>query len=50
MTEQQVLDCGWGEPESVNRTVTARRKSEQWVYGDGSYLYLDNGVLTAIQN
>lgn len=50
MTAQLVKDCGWGEPTSINRTVTAHRISEQWVYREGSYLYFDNGKLTTIQN
>ena len=40
----------WGEPESVNRTTTQSGTREQWVYGDGQYLYFTNGRLTAIQN
>jgi hypothetical protein len=50
MTAKQVLESSWGKPESVNRTTTASSVNEQWVYGGGSYLYFDNGVLTAIQN
>lgn len=50
MTSQMVLDCGWGEPDNVNRTRTAGRVHEQWVYSDGTYLYFDNGKLTAIQD
>jgi len=50
MTTKQVLESSWGKPESVNRTTTARSVNEQWVYGGGSYLYFDDGVLTAIQN
>ena len=51
MTAGQVLtNSSWGSPNSINRTVTARRTSEQWVYGNGNYLYFSNGVLTAIQN
>ena len=51
MTAKQVLEeSNWGKPKRVNRTTTARGTSEQWVYGDGNYLYFENGVLTAIQN
>jgi len=49
MTADEVKQSSWGRPESVNRTITARGTHEQWVYG-GSYLYFDDGVLTAIQN
>jgi hypothetical protein len=52
MTEQDVLDSSWGRPTSVNRTTTAHGTHEQWVYGNAhnGYLYLDNGILTSIQN
>jgi hypothetical protein len=51
MSPEQVRNgSSWGKPLSVNNTITAGRKSEQWVYGDGQYLYFVNGVLTAIQN
>ena len=50
MTWRQAMYCGWGRPQHVNRTTTASRVSEQWVYPNGSYLYFDNGLLTAIQN
>lgn len=51
MTADQVL-AAWGKPTDVNRTTTAVGSSEQWVYGDldASYVYLDNGVVTTIQN
>ena len=50
MTARQVRECGWGVPLSVNRTITARSIREQWVYGTGQYLYIDDGRLTAIQD
>lgn len=49
MKEKQAL-LAWGLPKRVNRTTTARGSSEQWVYESGSYLYLDNGIVSAIQN
>jgi hypothetical protein len=48
MTAEQVRKSSWGKPKSINETITARGKHEQWVYG-GGYLYLENGVLTSIQ-
>lgn len=39
----------WGAPQEINRTTTAGHVNEQWVYVRG-YLYLDNGILTAIQD
>lgn len=39
----------WGEPVSKNETITSGRRFEQWVYKNDSYLYFENGLLTAIQ-
>lgn len=50
MTAEDVLASSWGRPERVNRTISARGTSEQWVYGGRNYLYFENGVLTTIQN
>lgn len=55
MTPDKVkTETNWGSPSSVNRTITARGESEQWVYrgamGKSQYLYFVNGKLTAIQN
>ena len=44
----EMVRLAWGAPDEINRTTTAFGIREQWVYGD-QYLYLDNGVLTAIQ-
>lgn len=48
MTAQQVRQA-WGEPDSINRTQSGAGTSEQWVYGLGYYVYLENGRVTAIQ-
>lgn len=51
MTRDQVINgTNWGKPQKVNRTTTRYGTSEQWVYGDGNYLYFEDGVLTSIQN
>ena len=51
MTPKQVIEkTSWGKPHHINTTTTSRSVSEQWVYGDGNYLYFENGKLTAIQN
>ena len=44
----EMARLAWGEPTTVNTTITSRGKSEQWVY-ESSYLYLTNGSVTAIQ-
>ena len=45
-----IKKSSWGKPKEINRTTTKYGSHEQWVYGDGNYLYLDNGVVTSIQN
>jgi hypothetical protein len=50
MSQQEVLMSSWGRPENINRTTTASRTHEQWVYPGNQYLYFDDGRLTAIQN
>jgi len=48
MTAEQAR-FSWGKPDEVNVTITGGARHEQWVYGGRSYLYFDDGVLTAIQ-
>lgn len=50
MTAQEVKDSQWGSPEKINKTTTAYTIHEQWVYSGYRYIYLDNGIVTAIQN
>ncbi len=45
---KEMCKLSWGEPKSINQTITSGRKSEQWVYSD-NYLYFKNGLLTTIQ-
>lgn len=55
MTARQVQEA-WGRPRDINTTINAYGRSEQWVYRCGvhrhlvSYLYLDDGILTSIQD
>ena len=37
-----------GEPIKINKTISAGRNSEQWVY-EKNYLYFENNILTTIQ-
>lgn len=50
MTPKQVRASAWGAPHSVNRTTSRSGVYEQWVYGNGGYLYFENGELVTIQN
>lgn len=48
------MDSAWGRPDSINKTVTSRGETEQWVYlGTGfaknKYLYFTNGIMTSAQ-
>ena len=45
---KEMCRLSWGDPEKINETITAGKKSEQWVYTD-NYIYFDNGKVTAIQ-
>jgi hypothetical protein len=48
MTAEQAR-MSWGKPQTNNKTVTAAHVHEQWVYGSGQYLYIDDGILTSFQ-
>jgi hypothetical protein len=51
MTAVDVIEhSNWGKPERKARTTTGKGTFEQWIYGDGNYLYFQNGRLTTIQN
>ncbi len=47
---KEMCKSAWGHPIDINKTIVRGLTSEQWVYGWGTYLYFDNGVLNAIQN
>lgn len=49
MTRTQVI-ASWGKPDDINRTITEGHVSEQLIYPNSKYAYVDNGVLTAIQD
>ena len=53
MNRHELL-MSWGVPNDVNTTTVAGGTSAQWIYGDpiygANYVYLDNDVVTAIQN
>ena len=44
-----IVNESWGYPSKVNETITAHGVKEQWVYGDGRYLYFENKILVAVQ-
>lgn len=48
MAASEVLSSTWGKPKDINKTTTVYSVSEQWVYDKG-YIYLEDGIVTAIQ-
>mgnify|MGYP001007978606 CR=1 FL=1 len=49
MTAEEVRNSTWGEPKKINKTTTKYGVSEQWVYYGYKYIYLENDIVTAIQ-
>lgn len=53
MNRHELL-MSWGLPNDINSTHTASGERAQWVYGNpiygANYVYLDNDVITTIQN
>jgi len=49
MTTDMAIES-WGKPSETNRDVGSWGVHEQWVYGDGVYLYFENGKLTSWQD
>lgn len=51
MNEDQAVRS-WGRPTSINSTVSASGKTEQWVYrkdAGTAYIYMDNGRVRSAQ-
>lgn len=49
MSSGEVLISTWGEPEKINKSTYSWGRSEQWVYTGYRYIYLENDIVTAIQ-
>lgn len=49
MSEEEVLNSTWGEPEDINKTTIRYGTSEQWCYSWDKYIYFEDGIVTAIQ-
>lgn len=49
MMADEVRNSSWGYPQKINKTTTKYGVSEQWVYSGYKYIYLDDGIVTAIQ-
>lgn len=48
MTREQVR-LAWGKPEHANVTQSAHTTHEQWVYGNGTYVYFVDDKMTTYQ-
>jgi len=48
MTSEQVKASTWGSPSKINKTTYAWGIHEQWVYYGNRYIYLEDGIVTAI--
>ena len=49
MTKDMVI-ASWGRPKDINSTITSYGVHEQWIYGSHKYVYLEDGIVTAIQD
>lgn len=49
MTESMLIESR-GQPKEINTTVTKYGTSKQFVYGNGRYVYVENGKVEAWQN
>ena len=52
MSREELERSFWGTPKKINKTTTVHGVREQWVYdryGDRAYVYVSNGIVTAIQ-
>lgn len=50
MDAEKARQSTWGSPEKINKTTMAYGVHEQWVYSGNRYIYVDDGIVTAIQN
>ncbi len=48
--EPRHVELAWGRPRDINRTIGNGYVHEQWVYGGGRYVYIDDGIVTSIQH
>lgn len=49
MTADEVLHSTWGKPKKINKSTYSWGTKEQWVYYGNKYIYLENGIVTSIQ-
>lgn len=49
MTAEEIRLSTWGDPDKINKSTYSWGTSEQWVYEGYRYIYLDDGIVTSIQ-
>ena len=48
MTANEVENSTWGRPDKINKDTYSWGTTEQWVYGNGRYIYFRNGKVSSI--
>ena len=48
MSASEVRKTKWGSPDKINKDTYAWGTTEQWVYDDYGYVYLENGIVTTV--
>lgn len=46
---EKALVCSWGKADHINKSVGPWGVHKQWVYGNGQYVYTENGKVTSWQ-
>ncbi len=49
MTDSEVKETSWGQPIEINKTTYSWGVIEQWCYPNNKYVYLEDDIVTAIQ-
>ena len=49
MSRDELEESSWGKPEDINKTTTSYGVNEQWCYSGYRYVYLEDGIVTSIQ-
>lgn len=48
MTASEVRSSTWGTPDKINKDTYSWGTTEQWVYNNLGYVYLENGIVTSV--
>lgn len=50
MTAEDVKKTSWGYPDKINKDTYKWGTTEQWVYKNFGYVYLENGIVTSVSH